>query len=419
MKRRPKSLKFFKYSALGNHFCLIDETEGVIIPEEDKLFFAQEYANPQYGIGCDSILFIQAPGPEVLSQLRQRFGKIWSQNKVEKKIAQIIGENKFKAQAIMRIFEPCGQESAMCGNGIRCVADYLCHKWNLKKVRILAEVTTLEPKIYEVSKGFYPGYYRLRTERPGIIPSQFKGPKYDQYARPVDNFAEVLEIPIAKELSGIWSSDKLICYVIYTGEPHLVCFVSSDQAIQKRLGLPKNQFPDYFSRSEGYRTRILQTLGHYLNDREPVNSSLGLVNKAEGINVNIAEVHPEKALINMRVYERGIWGKTKACGTGALAVAALAMFLGLVKENRVRVLPEGSFYCNQGSVLVPGYIRRCGELIIEREDKDWFLIGPVERVYQGQIRYWQEALKRRRKEIEIYSARGERLDQKIFEQLAA
>lgn len=413
MKKQKKDLEFRKYSVLGNHFCLIDETEGGLIPEEKKLFFAQEYANAEYGVGCDSILFVQAPGEETFRELEKRFGEHWRRHETYEEVRALIAENRAEAQAIMRIFEPCGQESAMCGNGIRCVADYLCRKWGLEEVRVLAEITTPRPKLYLVRRCATEGYYSLRLEHPRPLPSQFKGPRYHLYARPAGSFTEVLDLSVDKSILGVWAANRLRCYVIYTGEPHLVCFTATHPEIRERLGLPRNQFLDYFKRSERYRTGLLQALGHYINDRDPLTHYLGLVDQSEGINVSIAEVDPEEAVVHMRVYERGIWGMTKACGTGATAVAALAILLGLVSKNRVTVLTEGSFYQNQGSTLVPGYIRRCGQLVVERAGSSWFLIGPVEEVYGGYISQWREKLERRRKGIEVYASSKTKINQLV------
>ncbi len=408
--KKLNDLEFYKYTALGNHFCLIDETEGVCIPEEDKLFFAQEYASAQYGVGCDSILFIQNPGLESFVELEKRFGKQWQRQGIYDQMKALIAENRGEAQAIMRVFEPCGQESAMCGNGIRCVADYLCRKWGLDQVRILAEVTTNRPRIYAVRKTARKGYYALQLETPRPLPPQFKGPRYQLFAKPAGPFAEVLDLQVDKTILGVWAAKRLRAYVIYTGEPHLVCFTASKSEIREKLQLPRDQFRDYFKRSERYRTSILQSLGHYLNDRDPLSNYLGLFNQAEGINVNIAEVDPERALVHMRVYERGIWGKTLSCGTGATAVAALAILLDLVPTNKVSVLTEGSFYQNQGSSLVPGYIRRCGHLEVMCQGNSWFLIGPVEQVYCGCIPHWSERLACRRREIEIYATSKKKID---------
>ncbi len=396
-------LPFTKYSALGNNFCLIDETEGLIIPEELKPFFAQEYANTQYGIGCDSILFIQTPGVDTFSELEKRFGKIWQGQGIYNQMRALIAENTGQAQAIMRIFEPCGQESAMCGNGIRCLADYLCRKWGLEEVSILAEITTAHPRLYKVKKVSPEGYYALKLEEPGPLPPQFKGPRYDLYAKPLGSFAHVLDLQIDKSISGVWAAKRLRAFTIYTGEPHLVCFTASLEKIRQKLDLPRHQFTDFFKRSEQYRTGILQALGHYLNDRDPLSPYLGLVNQSEGINVNIAEVDPENRLIYMRVYERGIWRKTLACGTGAIAVASLALMLGLVEGHQVKILPEGSFYQNPGSKLTPAFVRHCGHLEVLHQGQNWFLIGPVEEIYRGHIPYWKEKLNNRRLQSKIYA----------------
>ncbi|MBI3508467.1 MAG: diaminopimelate epimerase [Chlamydiia bacterium] len=81
----------------------------------------------------------------------------------------------------------------------------------------------------------------------------------------------------------------------------------------------------------------------------------------QGANVNVAEVQQREA-VHVRTYERGVEGETLACGTGAMAVAAVARKL---------------YGWNKAvSVHFPG-----GTLLI---DGNW-MIGPAEKVFSGQM----------------------------------
>ena len=82
------------------------------------------------------------------------------------------------------------------------------------------------------------------------------------------------------------------------------------------------------------------------------------------INVEFVEVVDRKNL-KVQVWERGA-GYTMACGTGATAVAATAHKKGLID------LPT--------KIELPG-----GVLTIEREEEDFFLTGPANLVFQGEI----------------------------------
>ncbi len=402
MNTLEQALRFHKYSALGNHFCIIDETEGPLMDEKEKLFFAQEYASPEFGIGCDSVLVIQPPDPWTFSHLEGRFGEMWLGHGVYPEVQALIAGNCHKAHAVVRIFEPCGQESAMCGNGIRCVADYLYRKWNLKTLSIIAEVTTPSPRLYHVER-CGPFHYRIRMENPRPLPEQFKGPRFNQLALPVHESAEVLDIPLPGRLADMAGTDILRCFVTYTGEPHLVCFTATRSATRDRLRLPPGQLRDFFTRTENFRTNLITAVADHLNERGEGGSPCGIINPAEGINVSIAEPRETGATLDMRVYERGIWGSTKACGTGATAVASLAIQLGLVETNQATILSEGSFYHNQGSYHMPGYVRRCGEMTIKKRDGSWFLQGPAEYIFSGRIDHWREALLYRRRHVKLYS----------------
>ncbi len=402
MKTCNSPVKFHKYSALGNHFCVIDETDGIIFDEQERFLFAQEYSSFEFGIGCDSILFIQPPDSRTFSQLCGRFADLWLNKHTYRLAWRMIVNNMEKAHAIMRIFEPFGHESAMCGNGIRCVADHLCRKWDLRKLRIIAEMTTPQPRIYEVEQCHRPHYYRIRMEGPKSLPLQFRGDRYSDLARAVGEYADVLDLTLPEAVADQMGSEMLRCYVTYTGEPHLVCFVASNRDVQNLLALPPNQLVDFFLYSEKLQTNLINTLGDYLNDRLETGSFCGIINPGEGINVCIAEVKPHST-VNMRVYERGIWRKTKSCGTGAMAIAALAWLLNLIGTNSITVLSEGSFYHTNGSLHVPGYVRCCGVIIIETRAGSWFLQGPVERIYTGRIDHWQKTLLNQGKKILAYS----------------
>ena len=88
-------LPFVKLHGNGNDFILIDEWDGVKVPDEMKGEFASVYCDRRMGIGGDGILFL---------------GKTDS------------------GQVAMRLFQPDRSEAEMCGNGIRCLARYAYDK---------------------------------------------------------------------------------------------------------------------------------------------------------------------------------------------------------------------------------------------------------------------------------------------------
>ena len=81
---------FTKYHGIGNDFILVDQRKS---PIEKGTLFAQipRICDRHLGIGADGVLFL---------------------------------EDSKRADLKMRIFNSDGSEADMCGNGIRCVADY-------------------------------------------------------------------------------------------------------------------------------------------------------------------------------------------------------------------------------------------------------------------------------------------------------
>jgi diaminopimelate epimerase len=85
------AIAFTKYHGLGNDFILIDnrhQSEPLITPEE-----AVKWCDRHFGIGADGVIFA-LPGQE-------------------------------GTDYTMRIFNSDGSEPEMCGNGIRCMAQFV------------------------------------------------------------------------------------------------------------------------------------------------------------------------------------------------------------------------------------------------------------------------------------------------------
>ena len=387
------NIRFHKYTALGNSFTLIDELDGIVLDERDKFRFAQEYADFDFGIGSNGVLFVQRPGPQAFEGIRQTHGHKWGAPGVLSTMKEILCTNTLKADAIMRIIEPNGQESSMCGNGIRCVADYLHRKLKKRELEIIAEVTTPSPRVKRVRRDTLPNTYQVCMGPNSRLPAQFRTALYDKVTQPCSDMVEFVELTVPIPLPGGKFSLVLRGYVTYTAEPHLVCFAASTPSVQEKLGLCRAHLGTFFEEEEAYRNRILCLLGDFLNDRASQQGELlGLFNPSEGINVNIAAIGPNRTEIQVRVYERGSWNNTKACGTGATAVVAIAHELDLLAGGGAKVLTEGSVFSPQGCTIAPSYARRVGELVIEKRREGWWMQGPVEYIYSGTLNGWKRRL---------------------------
>jgi diaminopimelate epimerase len=127
-------------------------------------------------------------------------------------------------------------------------------------------------------------------------------------------------------------------YYLNTGSPHYVAFV--------------DQLGDYEVFQKGRAIRY--------NDRF----------RAEGTNVNFAQLPQAQEALFVRTYERGVEDETFSCGTGVTATAIAASFQGLSSPVKIRTL---------GGELEVAFNRE-GEQV-----NNIYLTGPAQRVFTGKI----------------------------------
>lgn len=153
----------------------------------------------------------------------------------------------------MRIFNADGQEASMCGNGVRCLTHFALQK---------------EPSVSSV---------RFETKK-GIVSSRAQGPNI------AVNFG-------APQFLGQVSLLGHTVYVVDTGVPHAVIFVTNAESIDvEKLGKEIRNDHQFYP---------------------------------DGVNVNFVQVYPGSSL-RVRTYERGVEGETLSCGTGLAAAAYIA-----------------------------------------------------------------------------------------------
>ena len=207
------------------------------------------------------------------------------------------------ADVKMRICEPDGSEASMCGNGIRCVAAYLYKNEGKGQVKI----ETLAG-IYTVSKENL--LYRVKF---GSM-------------RSINGFVNP---PSEKKIlkKKIMNMDFTI---VFPGEPHAVTIVDDINKIQiaRSIEIAKN----------------LEVFPY-------------------GINVDYVQLCGDH--ICVRTFERGVWGETLACGTGAVSSAFVAK--DLIGKSSLMVKMKG------------------GDLVVEFKNNEIFLLGKARLVYNGKL----------------------------------
>lgn len=251
-------LRFTKMQGCGNDYIYLDcRTQSV--PREIAAL-AERLSRRHLSVGADGIICIcpaETPG----------------------------------ADAKMRIFNADGSEGKMCGNGIRCVAQWLrehdaaCAEKEMLRIDSLSGQKTLERQPdgqWRVSMGRY-------STRAADLPAVGMGE------------GPLIGLPLTAG-GQTW---RVTC--VSMGNPHCVALVENAEAL--RLEDLGPGFEKHACFPEGVNTEFVQRIG------------------------------PTR--LKMRVWERGS-GETWACGTGACAAAAALVEQGLCPpEQEIEVRLRG------------------------------------------------------------------------------
>ena len=257
-------LSFTKMQGCANDYIYLDcRTSGV--PEEIAAL-SERLSRRHFSIGADGIICICAPVTA-------------------------------GADAMMRIFNADGSEGKMCGNGIRCVAEWLyTHGTAKPKLAIdtlsgLKTVARMGEGLWQVEMGAYTA---MAAALPAV--NMGEGP--------------LVDLPLEVE-ENLW---RVTC--ISVGNPHCVTIVPEVDSLK------------------------LEQIGPGFEHHE---------NFPERINTEFVQV-VDATHLKMRVWERGS-GETWACGTGTCATVAALTELGVCPagedvhvqlrggELTIRVLP--------------------------------------------------------------------------------
>jgi diaminopimelate epimerase len=210
------------------------------------------------------------------------------------------------ADARMRLYQPDGDPVEMCGNALRCVARFC-----------------VDRGYFGTDEGFVVGTGAGDREVSWNGESatvEMGVPSFDAEEVPARTDDELVEETVGGR----------VVTAVNTGVPHAVVFVDDVGAVGIGEEAPPVRNADVFT---------------------------------EGANVNFVE--ETDGGYSVRTFERGVEGETLACGTGAVAVAAVARRLrGAGDEVRVGT--------------------RGGELVVGFDNGVAYLSGDAELVYEGE-----------------------------------
>lgn len=236
-------------------------------------------------------------------------------------VLSIEGEDRNRIR--MRLYQPDGGTAAMCGNGARCAARWAARRRSRLETRERTESVSGADRLEtdEFVLDTPAGERRARVSKETIT-IEMGVPSFCPTDIPLAH-----EGPLIREEIEGWELTA-----VGTGVPHAVIFVEDVHEIDLAGMAPPIRHAGVFP---------------------------------EGTNVNLAAGSTEG--FDQRTFERGVEGETRSCGTGAVAIAAVARRLGLAGE-RVSVSPPG------------------GELVVEVPDEGpASLSGPVEFEGAGEV----------------------------------
>ena len=192
----------------------------------------------------------------------------------------------------MRLYQPDGGTAAMCGNGARCVAEWAARR---ERSEGLDERERTDDREFVIET---PAGDRRASIGDETIEIEMGEPSFAPGEVPL---APEREEPLIREEIEGWEVTA-----VNTGVPHAVTFVEDVSVVALETMAPPVRHADVFP---------------------------------EGANVNVAGARERG--FDQRTFERGVEGETRSCGTGAVAIAAVARRLGLAEDERVRVSPPG------------------------------------------------------------------------------
>jgi diaminopimelate epimerase len=177
-----ETLPIAKYQALGNDFLVVDARDNPSIVDDQRLAF--DILDRHFGAGADDLIFLTRSSV---------------------------------ADAGMRIRTPSGGWLSMCGNGIRCLAQFIWDAGISDARRLRIETDT--------------GIRQTHRLGDGLIEADLLEPDLSATAIPT-TLAPAGEPVLNEDLPGI-ESVKLSC--VSVGNPHAIVFVDDLDAFGDQL----------------------------------------------------------------------------------------------------------------------------------------------------------------------------------------
>jgi len=255
-----KNITFEKYQGNGNDFVVIDSRGNDLYKnfKSYKIFDIKKICNRQFGVGADGLIFIEDPDEDNYAK--------------------------------MIIFNSDGSEAQMCGNGIRCLVEYLHANDSIKNKNI---------------------EYNIETKAGLIIAKYINDEITVKMGVPILD-SQNIPTTIEKKINSLPYHDfyeknfKNKGYAVGMGNPHLIFFVQDLDSVDI------NKLGPIFEKNELF---------------------------PEKTNVHFCQI-VNRENIKVKVWERGA-GPTLACGTGACAIHVAAYKLGLCNSETIITLPGG------------------------------------------------------------------------------
>ncbi|MBN1634707.1 MAG: diaminopimelate epimerase [Ignavibacteria bacterium] len=273
-------MDYLKYSGAGNNFLILNNLDDKIVDRSQMTI-------------------------DLISREQQRFDGV------------IYLEESDIADFKMNYYNRDGSGNALCGNGLRCTAQFINDNKISEKNDITIEAVT---KIYPaklqgnniVTIGFYP---------PDKIKLKFK---------------------LKVHFTEWWQ--LINCSYIDVGSPHAVIFTDDiEKPVVKNISdIPIDEW--------GKNIRMHK-------DFAP-----------EGVNAQFVQIlSNENSEIAIRSFERGVEGETLACGTGAISSAIVSYALRGIN-------PPVKVFTKSGSILTVDFS------VIEKKIRNLTLTGPAVKI---------------------------------------